>query len=81
LHDGVERAGVPLVPAPGLEMRGAGLMSRFQTGMRGKVGIDWKGRPRIMAPGLRGHLDRDMVGDLPTARCRGRSGKLPEPVG
>jgi hypothetical protein len=33
-----------------------------------------------MAPELRGHLDRARVGDIPTARCRGRSGKLPEPV-
>ncbi len=34
-----------------------------------------------MAPELRWHLDEGKVGELPTARCRGSSGKLPEPVG
>jgi hypothetical protein len=34
-----------------------------------------------MAPELRWHLDEAKVGEHPTARCRGSSGKLPEPVG
>ena len=55
-----------LVAASGLETRGARRGCRLQTVARLKVGIDWKLQQSIMAPGLRGHLDGDEVGELPT---------------